>query len=1122
MAEYLGMTPTVVIGLGGTGKEVMIKVRRQIVEAYGNLDEFPIVSFMHIDTEQNAKVSEPQVVLKQDISLRPVEQVWAKVEDAKGILNKLDNFPYLAEWFPAELQGTDSILAGAGQIRALGKLAYTLNFPKIKAAFDNARSRITGHEKFMLDRWQVQLDQGINIFVVCSLSGGTGSGTFLDLAYCLRDWVPPSELPQTSACLVLPGAFSGLGDRVIANAYAALKELNYYSRSDTRFEAQYTPSMADRISDTAGRDVPFNFTYLVSNSNDKVTFANMGDLLEMIATNLFLDFSSGFSQYKKLVRDNVRKHWSSPDPLGYPQNFISFGLSAIQFPRERMLNACAYRLGKETVTYWSNPAPAVGAMRDLIKTEILPRLNLTETSDLHQIIDSISLGDNSKPFTKEVSDWVSGLRKKRTDLNIPFENLPRFVSVEQEKFEPHFNDSDTDPRRWSDYFQKMWDNLERLKVQKSQELRELISSMIEDRYRGPKFVGHFLDTLTEVFNEFRSDFDQKRQKDWIPRERNAANAMPTLTQQLDNHAKQFMLLNRKKTIDDDFAAIMNAMEMLYCAKIEVKARQLGGLLIDTLLEEVAKLRQEINEFNRRLDELLRYFGDKEQTYIRETGTLSLNGILLYDAQDSVRIYQQTIGDKQDSVLQRVSQAVLSNRQERLLDVHLYDPLRIKDLQERIVSACLDEFVKSPYLDVSAAQKFLQTFPALESQEAQIRGTFSKSEPFVRFSQEQARLGWEDRQEKRQKLVGIPGGTKPTDQAVGALLPIIRKTSTLTDKDIRPLTTPHQIFFVHEIGAFPLRLIEGMEKMRTVYRVVSQSDKNPLHTHTDQLMFSDLMPASDLERQVEADLILGQIFGLLTVQTNQLSGFTEIRFSYRDGQTGLEKSETLGNTWDEAEQYVLSDRNRRLRDTLHNQIEAVFAAASTKAEKLALYQTLVNYLEQLGQTLVGGRDNPEFSAAQQVVEGYLRSYTLTPTQAGAPATAQPAQPAVSSVAPPTPTAVPAQALSRDNGNLAKFEKLVATCFKKGAPSETEAQLLETFRQRYGISSAEAEALIAQYAQPNSQDGVYEYGLMCRAFLENDNDIDLEERAQLLDLQEELRLTDEQVEIIEANMREELGL
>ena len=74
MSEYTGMTPTVIVGLGGTGKEILIKIRRMIVEQYGSLDALPIVSFLHIDTEQNAKVSEPQTVLKQDISLRPIEQ----------------------------------------------------------------------------------------------------------------------------------------------------------------------------------------------------------------------------------------------------------------------------------------------------------------------------------------------------------------------------------------------------------------------------------------------------------------------------------------------------------------------------------------------------------------------------------------------------------------------------------------------------------------------------------------------------------------------------------------------------------------------------------------------------------------------------------------------------------------------------------------------------------------------------------------------------------------------------------------------------------------------------------------------------------------------------------------
>lgn len=528
MADYVGMTPTVVIGLGGTGKEILIKIRRMIVESYGSLDSLPIVSFLHVDTEQNAKVSEPQVVLKQDISLRPSEQVWAKVEDAKAILNKLSAYEYLAEWFPSQLKGTDSILAGAGQIRALGKFAFTLNYQTIRTSFNNAKAQIVGHEKFMLDRWGVQLDKGINIFVVCSLSGGTGSGMVLDMAYNLRDWIPTSDLPQSSAYLLLPGAFSGLGDRVVANAYAALMELNHYSRSNTRFESQYSNSPSDRISSQSGQDVPFNFCYLVGNSNDKVTFSNISSVLEMVAQNIFLDFNSGFSQYKKLVRDNIRKHWASPDPLGYPQNFISFGLSGIQFPVKRVLNACAFRLAAQLINWWSNQTPAPTAMRDLIKTEILPGMRLAESDDEHQLLDSISLGDNMKPYSKEVADWVANIRKRRNDLNIPAENISRFVSVEQEKYNPHFNDSDTDPRRWSDYFQKMWDNLNQLIPQKRQELRQTVYKMIEDRFRGPKFTRQFLEVLLEVFTEYRSQFDQDRQKKWLPNDRSTASALQVL------------------------------------------------------------------------------------------------------------------------------------------------------------------------------------------------------------------------------------------------------------------------------------------------------------------------------------------------------------------------------------------------------------------------------------------------------------------------------------------------------------------------------------------------------------------------------------------------------------------
>lgn len=1120
MAEYTGMTPTVVIGVGGTGKEILIKIRRMIVETYGSLDALPIVSFLHIDTEQNAKVSESQTVLKQDISLRPVEQVWAKVEDAKAILNRLTSYPYLAEWFPASLKGTDTILAGAGQIRALGRFAFTVNYQQIKTAFNSAKGRIRGHEKRMLDQLKVQLDQGINIFVVGSLSGGTGSGMLMDLAYNLRDWVPPSELPQSSAYLVLPGAFSGLGDRVIANAYAALMELDHYSRSDTRFEAQYSTSQSDRIGDQAGRDVPFNFCYLVGNSNNKVTFPSLEAVLEMVSQNIFLDFSSGFSQYKKLVRDNIRKHWAGPDPLGYPQSFITFGLSSIQFPVERVINACASRLAKRTVQWWVNPTPTPTSMRDVIQTEILPGMLLAESENQHQILDSIAMGTNAKPYSKEVADWMSGLRKRRNDLQIPFENLQRFLNIEQEKYAVHFNDGDTDPRRWSDFFQTMWDNYSRLAIQRRAELREAVAKMVEDRFRGPKFARQFLEVLSEVLADYKLRFDQDRQKDWIARERSAANALQVLTKQIDDFAKQFLILDRRKKVDEAFNAAMQAMETVYISKVEVKSRTLGVLLLDALREEALKLLSDLSVLDRLFESLQAQFADKEQTYIRETRTLTVNGILLYDEKDVDQIYSSAIGDREGDICSLLSQKALTASNARLFDLQTFDSFRVRDLLGRVLDAALDEFVgRAGVARISAARKFLEIYPTVEQQEAQIKTTFEKSEVFLRFSQDQARLGWDDKPEKRQTLVGIQGGNKPEDPAVATLLPYIRKTSTITDKDIRPLDEPQRLFFVQEVGAFPLRLIEGMSRMRSLYRAVRAADRNPLHTHTDEARFQDIMPASEDEVQVRRNVRLARALALITLVENRLTGYTEARLRYSDRQTGIERTETVGNDWKSTIQFLSNDANRRLKDILGDELARLAQAPTTRPARQEFYLRLMQHLDDLRGTIEGGEDNLEYQETREAIEEYIRTYNLyiegtvlnRGTQPPAPEAPVPA---------PAASDTPAPGL---DSNLDKYRKLVETCVRDGVITQTEQALLDRFRGRYGISEAQSRQLIeALLPKKADKEAVLEYGLMYRAFLENDQLIDAEEQAQLLELQEELSLAADQVNVIETNVKEELGL
>lgn len=45
---------TVCIGLGGTGRDILMRIRRLIIDRYGKLNNLPIVSFVHIDADQGA------------------------------------------------------------------------------------------------------------------------------------------------------------------------------------------------------------------------------------------------------------------------------------------------------------------------------------------------------------------------------------------------------------------------------------------------------------------------------------------------------------------------------------------------------------------------------------------------------------------------------------------------------------------------------------------------------------------------------------------------------------------------------------------------------------------------------------------------------------------------------------------------------------------------------------------------------------------------------------------------------------------------------------------------------------------------------------------------------------
>ena len=79
--QFRGINRTICIGLGGTGRDVLMRIRRLIVDRYGDLSNLPIVSFVHIDTDkaasQGSGLRTGSTYHGVDLSFREAEKVNA-------------------------------------------------------------------------------------------------------------------------------------------------------------------------------------------------------------------------------------------------------------------------------------------------------------------------------------------------------------------------------------------------------------------------------------------------------------------------------------------------------------------------------------------------------------------------------------------------------------------------------------------------------------------------------------------------------------------------------------------------------------------------------------------------------------------------------------------------------------------------------------------------------------------------------------------------------------------------------------------------------------------------------------------------------------------------------------
>lgn len=350
--------PMLVIGLGGTGIDALLRLKYQINRRFNlpmdpmtkkRLDKPANVDFLAFETNEQDKNKK-----YKGIGLDPLNELVLLSEAGIGSIlqNRSRLHPSIASWLSPELHIADGI-NGASGVRQGGRL---LLFTKINQVVDAIQKKIKELQK--------GTDRKIYIFILSGLSGGTGSGCFLDIAYITRaildleaggSGIDRSDImgylftPDVN--LANPSLSLHTQEYIKKNGYAALKELDYWMNIEERGE-HFKQDYGTRLSvDT--KVPPFDLCHLISATDTEgKTIHNAYDYcMNVTAENItnFMaseDKQSGeefaIHDYISNIETNIKQMKEATLPANYKYNII--GASASILPMEEMTTYMAFRV----------------------------------------------------------------------------------------------------------------------------------------------------------------------------------------------------------------------------------------------------------------------------------------------------------------------------------------------------------------------------------------------------------------------------------------------------------------------------------------------------------------------------------------------------------------------------------------------------------------------------------------------------------------------------------------------------------------------------------------------------------------------------------------------------------
>ena len=380
--------PTLIAAIGGTGTAAVRFAKARMEQYLDSKRHF--VALRAFDTDSQDDQSPRLVNNSEFVYLGGfnAQAVCQDVIEGRG-------FSHLSQWLPPWLD-FHQVACGAGGIRPIGRLCYFYRRDRIEASIREALTSIRDSDlalrHFKETGVQVNIDAGIDIHLICSLCGGTGSGMFLDMAFDLRRWAKEFTDKEVTVTghLVLPEAFRNrpvVMRSLEANCYAALQELDHYMNVESRqaWRVEYQPGNLQ-----VSEHLPFDYCYLLSGSQQGGSMDVTG-LTSMIGESLFLFSSTEVGQRVLAGAINTSaQRRGTRDAQGRVCCYSSYGMLGMEIPLELLGRALGSELARDARHRILQPAPQQDREMDAQIDALLPSIGLT-TDASERFVPSLKL-----------------------------------------------------------------------------------------------------------------------------------------------------------------------------------------------------------------------------------------------------------------------------------------------------------------------------------------------------------------------------------------------------------------------------------------------------------------------------------------------------------------------------------------------------------------------------------------------------------------------------------------------------------------------------------------------------------------------------------------------------------